>query len=314
MRARSRCGGFRGLCYTEKAPNAWQRRGTQKAGNTYNQPNRPNRHTSQTKHQALPKGQPGRRITPINTAAVHASAQQQPTISTHVHTRQGHHQIFSANAALPGCVCAHACCMGTSAEAARVPSVAVSCGRGREGHPRHWTGMAGSVHAIRRCGRPWPSGGDARKRKGCISCLGCSSPDALTAAHHDRDARSPFRTAPTANHACVPCRRAALWRTQHPWQRRALCWRAAALQIQGGQPSAAAPPQRQQRTAAPPPCLPPPPPALRCVSRLHALQIHPATGHRRHARATFVSSCTAASPAAPPPPRMRGRGGVTSRS
>ena len=47
--------------------------------------------------QALPKRQPGRRITPINTAAVHASAQQQPTIITH--TRQGHHQILSANAA-----------------------------------------------------------------------------------------------------------------------------------------------------------------------------------------------------------------------
>ena len=59
---------------------------------TYNQPNRPKRQTPQTKHKALPKGQPGRRITPINTAAVHASAQQQPTISTH--TRQGHHQIF----------------------------------------------------------------------------------------------------------------------------------------------------------------------------------------------------------------------------
>ena len=85
------------LCYTEKAPKAWQRRGTQKTRNTYHQPNRPNRQTSQTKHQALPKGQPGRRITPINTAAVHASAQQQPTISTH--TRQGHHQIFSSNAA-----------------------------------------------------------------------------------------------------------------------------------------------------------------------------------------------------------------------
>ena len=80
--------------YTEKAPNAWQRRGTQKTRNTYNQPNPPNRQTSQTKHQALPKGQPGRRITPINTAAVHASTQQQPNISTH--TRQGHHQIFSA--------------------------------------------------------------------------------------------------------------------------------------------------------------------------------------------------------------------------
>ena len=35
-----------------------------------------NRHNSQTKHQALSKGQPGRRKTPITTAAVHASAQQ----------------------------------------------------------------------------------------------------------------------------------------------------------------------------------------------------------------------------------------------
>ena len=26
------------MCYTEKAPNAWQRRGTQKTRNTYNQP------------------------------------------------------------------------------------------------------------------------------------------------------------------------------------------------------------------------------------------------------------------------------------
>ena len=40
-------------CYTEKAPNAWQCRGTQKTKNTYNQPNRPNRQTSRTKHQAL---------------------------------------------------------------------------------------------------------------------------------------------------------------------------------------------------------------------------------------------------------------------
>ena len=63
-------------CYTEKARNTWQRRGTQNTTNTHNQPNRPNRQTSQTKHQALPKGQPGRRITPINTTAVHASAQQ----------------------------------------------------------------------------------------------------------------------------------------------------------------------------------------------------------------------------------------------
>ena len=55
------------------------------------------RHTSQTKHQALPKRPPGRRITPNNTAAVHVSAQQQPTII--IHTRQGHHQILSTRAA-----------------------------------------------------------------------------------------------------------------------------------------------------------------------------------------------------------------------
>ena len=88
------CLGTVRACCTEEAPNAWHCLGTQKTGSTYNQPNRRNRHTSQTKHQALPKGQPGRRITPINTAAVHASTQQQPNISTH--TRQGHHQIFSA--------------------------------------------------------------------------------------------------------------------------------------------------------------------------------------------------------------------------
>ena len=57
------------LCYTEKAPNAWHRRGTKKTGNTYNQRNRPNRHASQTKHQALPKGQPGRRVTPVTSCA-----------------------------------------------------------------------------------------------------------------------------------------------------------------------------------------------------------------------------------------------------
>ena len=41
-----------------------------------------NRQSSQTKHQALSKGRPGIRITPINTAAVHASAQQQRAIIT----------------------------------------------------------------------------------------------------------------------------------------------------------------------------------------------------------------------------------------
>ena len=69
----------------DKALKAWRRRGTQKTGHTYNQPNRPDQHTSQTEHQALSKGQPGRRITPSTTAAVHASAQQQPTIVTHTY-------------------------------------------------------------------------------------------------------------------------------------------------------------------------------------------------------------------------------------
>ena len=72
------------LCCTEKA----HLQSTQSTGS---------RHNSQTKHQALSKGQPGRRITPINTAAVHASAQQHPAIITL--TQQGPHQILSANAA-----------------------------------------------------------------------------------------------------------------------------------------------------------------------------------------------------------------------
>ena len=54
-----------------------------------------NRHTSQTKHQTLLKGQPRIRITTVNTAALHTSAQ--PAIITR--TQQDHHQILSANAA-----------------------------------------------------------------------------------------------------------------------------------------------------------------------------------------------------------------------
>ena len=72
----NRLGDIARICYMEKTPNAWHRQGTHKRGNTYNQPNQPNQHTSQTKHQALSKGQPGRRITPMNTAAVHGSAHQ----------------------------------------------------------------------------------------------------------------------------------------------------------------------------------------------------------------------------------------------
>ena len=48
------------MCYTEKAPNAWHRRGTQNTGNTYNQRKRPSTdtpHRPSTKHYR--KGSPG---------------------------------------------------------------------------------------------------------------------------------------------------------------------------------------------------------------------------------------------------------------
>ena len=47
-------------CYTEKAPNAWHRRGTPKTGNTYHQPKRPSTgttHRPSTRHYL--KGSPG---------------------------------------------------------------------------------------------------------------------------------------------------------------------------------------------------------------------------------------------------------------
>ena len=47
-------------CYTEKAPNAWHRGGTQTTGDTYNQRNRPSTgtpHRLSTKHYR--KGSPG---------------------------------------------------------------------------------------------------------------------------------------------------------------------------------------------------------------------------------------------------------------
>ena len=47
------------MCYTEKAPNAWQRQGTQKTRNTYNQPNRPNRKTYRPSTKRYRKDSPG---------------------------------------------------------------------------------------------------------------------------------------------------------------------------------------------------------------------------------------------------------------
>ena len=63
-------------CYTEKAPNAWHRRGTQKTGNTYKQPDRPSTdtpHRPSTKHYR--KGSPG--------DAQHLLTQQQPCTLQH---------------------------------------------------------------------------------------------------------------------------------------------------------------------------------------------------------------------------------------
>ena len=47
------------VCYTGKAPNAWHRRGTQKTGNTYNQPNRPSTDTHRPSTKHYRKGSPG---------------------------------------------------------------------------------------------------------------------------------------------------------------------------------------------------------------------------------------------------------------
>ena len=46
IRNSSNKAGHPALCYTEKAPNAWHCRGTQKTGNTYNQPKRPSTDTT----------------------------------------------------------------------------------------------------------------------------------------------------------------------------------------------------------------------------------------------------------------------------
>ena len=56
-------------CYTVKAQNSWHRRGTQKTGNTYNQPKHP---STDTTHRPSTKHYRRGSITPIRTAAVHA--------------------------------------------------------------------------------------------------------------------------------------------------------------------------------------------------------------------------------------------------
>ena len=64
-----------------------KRRGTQRARITYNQPNRPNRQTSQTKHQSLPKGQPSPCNTPLQACDDHSSR----TITCCVPHTSSHH-------------------------------------------------------------------------------------------------------------------------------------------------------------------------------------------------------------------------------
>ena len=92
---------FRILCVTRrKLQTLWHLappRNTKDRKHLQSRQSADNRHTSQTKHQELSKGQPERRITTMNTAAVHASAHQ-PAIITLTH--EGHHQILSANSAL----------------------------------------------------------------------------------------------------------------------------------------------------------------------------------------------------------------------
>ena len=64
------------VCYTEKAPNAWHRRGTQKTGNTYNQPKRPSTgttHRPSTRHYR--KGSPGVKTHNTNQHSIRARLQ-----------------------------------------------------------------------------------------------------------------------------------------------------------------------------------------------------------------------------------------------
>ena len=72
------------LCNTEKALNAWHRRGTQKTGNTYNQSKRPSTdttHRPSTKHYR--KGSPG-----FNT---HNTNQHSSRARLHTATTRHHH-------------------------------------------------------------------------------------------------------------------------------------------------------------------------------------------------------------------------------
>ena len=66
------------MCYTEKAPNAWHRRGTQRTGNTYNQPKRP---STDTTHRPstwqYPKGSPG-----VKTHNTNQHSNHSPSVPT----------------------------------------------------------------------------------------------------------------------------------------------------------------------------------------------------------------------------------------
>ena len=91
------------VCYTEKAPNAWQRRGTPKqTRNTYNQPNWPNRQTTQTKDQALPKGQ--RRCVPMTRSRAVQNDKRDNTVCVVVIWSENRTAVFvvSPNSAAAG--------------------------------------------------------------------------------------------------------------------------------------------------------------------------------------------------------------------
>ena len=84
------------LCYAERPPNAWRRRGTHKRQETPTNNLTDRRPTHPTDQAPSTIERAARETHNTKTAAVHALAQQ-PAIITR--TQQGHHQILSANAA-----------------------------------------------------------------------------------------------------------------------------------------------------------------------------------------------------------------------
>ena len=107
------------MCCTEKAPNAWHRRGTQKTGNTYSQPKRPSTdttHRPSTEHYR--KGNPGVKTHNTNqrsscarhqrsSCARHQHSNHPPSSPNRVITSVISHESTRAQSPA-GSVCAHA--------------------------------------------------------------------------------------------------------------------------------------------------------------------------------------------------------------